>query len=209
MVKAGQAGLKKKQNQLEINYILEDIGPLIKESLDGAERVKKIVENLKTFSRIDQTDYKHADINECIESTLNIISNEIKYKATVEKEYGNIPSTKCYPQQLNQVFMNLLINAAQAIEKQGTIKIKTWNGDEVIKISISDTGCGVPEEKLEKIFDPFFTTKEVGKGTGLGLSICYEIIKKHDGNITVDSEAGQGTTFTVQIPVVDRVTHEN
>ncbi len=195
--------LKERRKQLKIDYILEDIEPLILESLEGAERVKRIVQNLKSFSRVDQAEYKHVNIIECIESTLNIVWNELKYKTTIEKEYGEIPLTKCYPQQLNQVFMNLLVNASQAIEKQGVIKIKTWNGDGMINVSISDTGHGIPEEKVGKIFDPFFTTKGVGKGTGLGLSICYEIVEKHNGEITVNSKTGEGTTFTVKIPVVE------
>ncbi|MBC8555769.1 MAG: HAMP domain-containing protein [Candidatus Brocadiales bacterium] len=194
--------LKEKRKKLKLDYIFEDVEQLIQESLEGAERVKKIVQNLKTFSRVDQAEYKPADINECIESTLNIVWHELKYKTTVEKDYGKIALTKCYPQQLNQVFMNLLINAAQAIEKQGEIKIKTWNGDGTINISISDTGQGIPEDKISKIFEPFYTTKPVGKGTGLGLSIAYEIVHKHNGEITIDSEVGKGTTFNIRIPVI-------
>ena len=195
--------LKDTRKKLKLDYIVEDIEELIKESLDGAERVKKIVQNLKSFSRVDGAEYSHADINECIESTLNIVRNELKYKAVVEKEYGEIPLTKCYPQQLNQVFVNLLVNAAQAIEKQGVIKIRTWNGDGSIYVSISDTGQGIPEEKLNRIFEPFFTTKDAGKGTGLGLSITCDIVKKHKGEITVESKAGKGSTFIVKIPVVE------
>ncbi|MDH4028566.1 MAG: ATP-binding protein, partial [Nitrospirota bacterium] len=134
---------------------------------------------------------------------LNIVWNELKYKTTVKKEYGDIPMTKCYPQQLNQVFMNLLVNAAQAIEKQGEITIRTSNGDGSIYVAVSDTGSGIPADKLGRIFEPFFTTKEVGKGTGLGLSITYDIVKKHNGEIMVDSEVGKGTTFTIRIPVVE------
>ena len=196
-------GLTEKRKKLKLDYILEDVEELIKESLEGAERVKKIVQNLKTFSRVDEAEYKFADINECIESTLNIVWNELKYKATVEKDYQKLPLAKCYPQQLNQVFMNLLVNAAHAIEKQGEIKIKTWNGNGFINVSISDTGCGIPEDEINRIFEPFFTTKEVGKGTGLGLSISYDIVKKHNGEIVIDSEVGKGTTFTVKIPVME------
>ncbi|HDH06557.1 MAG TPA: GHKL domain-containing protein [Nitrospirae bacterium] len=195
--------LKDTRRKLKLDYIFEDIEELIKESVDGAERVKKIVQNLKTFSRVDGAEHKYANINECIESTLNIVRNELKYKAVVEKEYGELPQTKCYPQQLNQVFVNLLVNAAQAIEKQGVIKIRTWNGDGFISVSISDTGQGIPEEKIKRIFDPFFTTKDVGKGTGLGLSITCDIVKKHKGEITVESEVGKGSAFTVKIPVVE------
>jgi two-component system NtrC family sensor kinase len=151
---------------------------------------------------VDEADYKYADLNECIESTVNIVWNELKYKAILKKDYGKLPLTKCYPQQINQVFMNLLINAVHAIEKQGEITIKTWEEDKSIWAAISDTGRGIPEEHLNKIFEPFFTTKEVGKGTGLGLSITYEIVQKHNGDITVESEVGKGTTFKVRIPIV-------
>jgi PAS domain S-box-containing protein len=193
--------LKERRKSLKVDYIMEDVESLIKESLEGAERVKKIVQNLKSFSRVDEAEFKAADINECIESTLNIVWNELKYKAEVKKDYGDIPLTKCYPQQLNQVFMNLLVNSAQAIEKQGEIRIKTWNGDGKIKITIEDTGSGIPEETLGHIFEPFYTTKPVGKGTGLGLSISYDIVKKHHGDIQVESEVGKGTRFTITIPV--------
>ncbi len=193
-------GIRKK---LKIDYVLEDLEELIKESLDGTDRIKRIVKNLKTFARIDEKECKLADLNKCIESTLNIVWNEIKYKANVEKEYGDIPLTKCFPQKLNQVFMNLLVNASQAIEEKGKIKIKTWNGDEFINISISDTGQGIPEDRLNRIFEPFYTTKVAGVGTGLGLSISYDIVKENNGEITVDSEVGKGTTFHIKIPIVE------
>ncbi len=194
--------LYEKKKKLKIDYITEDIRELIKESLDGTERVAKIVQDLKGFSRIDDgADLRRADINEAIDRTLNIVWNEIKYKAEVIKEYGDIPEILCYPQQLTQVFMNLLVNASQAIEKYGEIIIKTWYDRNSVYISIGDTGCGIKEEYLNKIFEPFFTTKEVGKGTGLGLSIIYDIIKKHKGDITVESTVGKGTVFTVKIPV--------
>jgi two-component system NtrC family sensor kinase len=194
-------GLKVLRKKLKIDYVIEDIHNLVRESIDGAERIKKIVQNLKSFSRLDETEFKFTDINVCVESTLNIVWNELKYKATVIKDYGDVPQVKCYPQQLNQVFMNLLVNAAQAIEKQGEIKIKTWDGDGFINVAISDTGHGIPEDKINKIFEPFYTTKPVGKGTGLGLSITYDIVKKHNGAVTVESEVGKGTTFTVKIPL--------
>ncbi|MCD6570077.1 MAG: GHKL domain-containing protein [Deltaproteobacteria bacterium] len=197
--------LKQRRKELKLDYIIEDIKEMIKESSDGADRIRKMVQDLKTFSRTDEQEYKHADINECIETTINIVWNELKYKCTLNKEYGDIPLTKCYPQQLNQVFMNLLVNAAHAIEKQGEITIRSWQRDGLINVTISDTGCGIPRENLNKIFDPFFTTKDVGKGTGLGLSITYDIIKKHKGEIKVDSEIGKGTTFTISIPVVEGI----
>ncbi|MBU4262517.1 MAG: PAS domain-containing protein [Proteobacteria bacterium] len=194
--------LQAARKELKIDYIIEDAKDLIRESLDGTGRVSTIVRGLKSFSRIDEARRQAADINECLEATLNIVWNELKYKATVTKDYGDIPQTLCNPQQLNQVFMNFLVNAAQAIAKQGEIRIRSWQETNWIFVSIADTGCGIAAENLSRIFEPFFTTKDVGKGTGLGLSISYDIIKKHGGDIAVESETGRGTTFTVKIPVV-------
>jgi len=193
--------MQEKRKNLKIDYIFEDLPVLIGESLEGADRIKNIVQSLKSFARVDQTQKTMADLNECLETTLTVVWNELKYKCTVSKEFGALPKTMCFPQQLNQVFVNLLVNAAQAIEQQGRITIKTWHGGPYNYIWIEDSGCGIPADQIGKIFDPFFTTKEVGKGTGLGLSIVYDIIKKHNGNITVDSEAGQGTTFVIRLPV--------
>ena len=190
------------RKELKIDYIAEDAKDLIRESLEGTDRVSTIVRGLKSFSRVDEAQRQAADINECLEATLNIVWNELKYKAAVTKEYGDIPRTICNPQQLNQVFMNFLVNAAQAIAKQGEIRIRTSHENNWILVSIADTGCGIAAENLPRIFEPFFTTKEIGKGTGLGLSISYDIIKKHGGDIAVASEPGRGTTFTVKIPVV-------
>ncbi len=194
--------IAEKRKALKIDYITEDLNNLIKESLEGADRVKKIVQDLKNFSRVDESEFKTADINSGLESTINIVWNELKYKATLVKEYGDIPLTVCNPGQLNQVFMNMLVNAAHAIEKQGEIRVRTWAESGLINIAISDSGYGISEENQKRIFEPFFTTKEVGKGTGLGLSIAYDIIKKHNGMIKVDSAIGKGTTFTVSIPVL-------
>lgn len=197
------ASLNEKRKHLKLDYLIEDVFELIEESIDGVDRVKTIVQNLKSFSRVDEVALKHADINECLENTINMAWNELKYKAVLKKDYGEIPLTRCYPMQLNQVFMNLLINGAQAIKKQGEISIATWQKNDSIFISISDTGEGIPQDTIKKIFDPFFTTKEIGKGTGLGLSISYEIITKHDGEITVTSEVGKGTQFLIRIPILD------
>ncbi|OGR29569.1 MAG: hypothetical protein A2X79_07470 [Desulfuromonadaceae bacterium GWB2_53_15] len=193
--------LNEQKKSLKIDYILGDLDNLIKESLDGAERVKKIVQELKSFSRLDESDIKMADINEGLESTINIIWNELKYNTTVKKEYGNIPQANCNLGQLNQVFMNILVNAAHAIESQGEITVRTSSDEDNIYISISDTGTGIPADKLNRIFEPFYTTKEVGKGTGLGLSIAYDIVKKHNGEIRLESEVGKGTTFTIIVPI--------
>ncbi len=194
--------LEKKRKELKLDYTIDDIDLLVKESRDGSERVQKIVRELNRFSRVDDAEYKDTNINECLESSINIVGNELKQKATLHKDYGKIPSTKCYPQKLNQVFINLLINAIQAIEKKGKIKIKTWEKGGSIWVTVSDTGCGIPRENQSKIFEPFFTTKEVGKGTGLGLSISYEIMQRHKGEISFESKEGKGTTFTIRIPIV-------
>ncbi len=193
--------ISKIEKEMDIDFILEDIPNLIKESLEGAERIKKIVIDLKDFAHPGEDGLQSSDINRNLDSTLNIVWNEIKYKAAVTKDYGDLPKVQCYPQQLNQVLMNLLLNAAQSIEKKGEIRIKTRARDGQVEIRISDTGVGISKENLSKIFDPFFTTKDVGKGTGLGLNIAYNIIQKHKGTIEVESEVGKGTTFTIRIPV--------
>lgn len=196
--------LRATKHSQKIDYIMEDTKDLIQETQEGADRVRKIVQDLKGFARVTIDDIMVADINAGLESTINIIWNELKYKTKLEKDFGDLPLIKCNMGQLNQVFMNLLLNAAQAIAIQGEISIKTWEENDSIFVAIADTGCGMPPEVINRIFEPFFTTKEVGKGTGLGLSISYEIIKKHGGVIKVDSRIGEGTTFTVKIPVMDR-----
>ncbi len=193
--------VKPERKRLKIDFLLEDCDDLLAESLDGSERVRKIVQNLKTFSRVDQADEQLADLNECLESTLAVVWNEIKYKAKLEKNLADLPDLHCNPQELTQVFTNILLNAAQAITEDGLIKLASWLEDESIYISIGDNGCGIAEENREKIFEPFFTTKPVGEGTGLGMSISYEIIKKHDGEISIVSEIDKGTTFTIKLPL--------
>lgn len=195
------ARIKEKESELDISYILEDIPGLIRESREGLDRIKKIVLDLKDFSHPGEDVLKLTDINRNLESTLNIVWNELKYKATVTKDYGELPQVNCYPQLLNQVFMNLFVNAAQAIENQGEIHIMTREIDPDVEIIVSDSGKGIAAENLSRIFDPFFTTKEVGKGTGLGLNVSYNIVKKHNGAIDVKSEPGKGATFTIRIPV--------
>ncbi|MCK4622777.1 MAG: hypothetical protein KAT62_11260 [Desulfuromonadales bacterium] len=196
-----RAELKAERKKQKIDYLLEDSEDLLAESLDGAKRVQDIVRNLKSFSRVDQAELQSADLNECLESTIAIAWNELKYKVTLEKDYADLPLLLCRPQQLNQVFMNLLINGAQAIAEKGMISIKTWHDDLAVYIEISDNGCGIPPENLRRIFEPFFTTKEVGKGTGLGMSISYDIIAAHNGEISVQSKVDEGTTFTLSFPL--------
>ncbi len=198
---AVQEEIAGERRRLKLAHILEDLQPLIDESLEGTDRVKKLVQNLKTFSRVDNAEFILTDINEGLESTINICWNELKYVATLHKEYGELPEVRGYPQQLNQVFMNLLVNAAHSIETKGEITLRSWHEDGFVFVSVADTGCGMPQERLEQIFEPFFTTKESGKGTGLGLSISLEIVRKHQGEIRVRSVPGKGTEFTVMLPV--------
>jgi len=193
--------LAEARRRAKVDYILGDAKSLLAESRDGAERVRAIVQNLKSFSRVDEAQASWVDLNECLESTVSIAWNELKYKTTLNRDYGELPQVKCMPQQLNQVFLNLLVNAAHAIDKQGEVTISTRKAEDRVQVAIRDTGCGIPEAIRNRIFEPFFTTKEVGKGTGLGLSISYDIIKKHGGDIEVESEPGMGTTFTISLPI--------
>lgn len=187
---------------MKIDFILKDLNTLLDESRDGAERVRCIVQDLKRFSHEDEAECKPFNINDCLVSTLNMVRNEIKYVADVERDYDlSLPLLNCYPQKLHQVFMNLLVNAAHAIEGRGTIRVRTSLEQDSIIVGITDTGKGIAPENLSRVFEPFFTTKEVGKGTGLGLSISYDIIKTHGGEINIESEPGVGTTVTVRLPL--------
>ena len=191
------------EEEIDVDFILEDVLDLIGECREGTERIKKIVLNLKDFAHPNEDKMQVSDINNGIESTLNVVWNELKYKATVTKDYGDLPPIKCYPQQLNQVFMNLLVNAAQAIEDQGIITVNTRQEKDWAVVEISDSGSGISPENLERIFEAFYTTKEVGKGTGLGLSICHDILQKHQGMISVASQVGEGSCFTIKLPLPD------
>jgi signal transduction histidine kinase len=201
--------LVQERKKYKIDRIRQDLPELIAESHEGAERVRKIVQDLKNFSRIDSSTGEFSDINEGLESTISIAWNELKYKATVTREYGQLPRVWCNMGQLNQVFLNILVNAAHAIEEQGEIRIATREADGSVKIAISDTGGGIPPENVKRIFDPFFTTKAVGKGTGLGLAIAYDIVvNKHGGQLEVESEPGKGTTFTITLPIKTDQVHD-
>jgi len=189
------------KQQVDFDYLKQDIVDLIRESQEGVDRVRKIVQDLKDFSHVDEIEWQWADLHKGMDSTLNIVHNEIKYKAEVVKEYGELPKVECIASQINQIVMNLLVNAAHAIEKRGTIQISTGVEDENwVWISIGDDGKGIGQKNLKKIFNPFFTTKPVGKGTGLGLSLAHSIIEKHNGKISVESEPGN-TVFTIRLPV--------
>jgi signal transduction histidine kinase len=200
-----QAGMfaeaKALREKLDIDFLKNDVHALLAETREGIGRVKKIVQDLKDFSRTGAEDeWQWADLHKGLDSTLNIVNNEIKYKAKVVKEYGNLPEIECLPSQLNQVFMNLLVNAAHAIEGQGTITVRSGADAASLWVEVSDTGSGIAPDNLKRIFEPFFTTKPVGKGTGLGLSLSYSIVQKHGGRIEVESEPGRGTTFRVILP---------
>ena len=182
-------------------FIKQDIFQMMSESREGLDRVRKIVLDLKSFSRVGDTQWQWADLHQGLDSTLNIVANEIKYHCTVRKEYGTLPPVMCVLSQLNQVFLNLIVNASHAIPEKGEISIATGQRGEEIFVAISDTGTGITPENLSRIFDPFFTTKAVGKGTGLGLSVSYSIVQKHRGRIEVHSTPGKGSTFTVWLPL--------
>ncbi|MBK9443058.1 MAG: bacteriohemerythrin [Comamonadaceae bacterium] len=185
----------------DLDYMKADVVNLLNESVDGLERVKKIVQDLKDFSRVDQAEWQDADLNAGLESTLNVIAHELKYRANVVKHFAPLPLLRCLPSQLNQVFMNLLLNAAQALEGPGEINITTGFSEDTVWIEIRDNGKGIPTDLQKRIFEPFFTTKPVGKGTGLGLAIAFDIVqKKHGGRIEVDSAPGQGSTFRINLP---------
>jgi len=190
------------REERDFDFIRDDIFKLLAESKDGLARVRKIVQDLRTFSRVGEQEWQEADLHEGLDSTLNIVWNELKYKCEVVKDYGDLPPVYCLISQLNQVFMNLLVNAGHAIAVKGTITIRTRRLDETrVSVEISDTGCGIAPENLTRIFEPFFTTKPVGKGTGLGLSLAYGIIQRHQGSITVSSEPDHGSTFRVILPI--------
>jgi two-component system NtrC family sensor kinase len=186
---------------VDLDFVQEDLPQLLDESEEGLSRVKKIVQDLKDFSRVDHADWQDADLNAGLDSTLNVVMNEVKYKAEVRKTYGVLPPVRCIAAQLNQVFMNLIVNAAHAIPERGTITLTTRSEGDWACVEVADTGTGMTEEVKRRIFEPFFTTKPVGKGTGLGLSLSFSIVQKHGGRIEVDSEPGVGTKFRVWIPV--------
>ncbi|MDP1524869.1 MAG: GAF domain-containing protein [Rhodocyclaceae bacterium] len=185
----------------DYDFLRSDIVQLLSESREGLGRVAKIVRDLKDFSRAGEASMQWADLHQGIETTLNVVWNELKYKCTVVKDYGDLPQIWCEPSQLNQVFMNLLVNAGHAIQEKGEITIRTGRQGSEVFVAIGDTGTGIASEHLNRIFEPFFTTKPIGKGTGLGLSLAYGIVQKHHGRIEVQSKLGKGTTFTVWLPI--------
>ena len=194
------------KKQIDLDFILSDTTHIVSESKDGADRIKKIVSDLKEFASIDQPGKTRADINACIDSALNILAHVFEGKAKIVKDYSELPAITCYRDKMNQVFMNLLLNAADAIKDQGTITITTRahkNDNPYVEISIADTGVGILPENLNCVFEPFFTTKDIGNGMGLGLSTSYDTIKSHGGTLNVESQSGRGSIFTIKIPVRD------
>jgi two-component system NtrC family sensor kinase len=188
----------------EIRYerLVDDLDSILADCREGAERICDVVKNLRLFSRLDEAEIKRVDVHSGIDSTVRLLSRYFSGgQVTLRREYGDLPSIQCYAGQLNQVWMNLLVNAAQAVPDRGEVSISTRLEQDSVVVDISDTGTGIPEDQLSRIFNPFFTTKPVGEGTGLGLSISYGIIERHGGTIAVVSEMGTGTTFTVRIPI--------
>ncbi|MFH1491445.1 MAG: ATP-binding protein [Pseudomonadota bacterium] len=198
---AAREELENRKKEINYDYLRNRMVEMIERSAVGAERMKKIIQDLKAFSRLDSAEVTEADINKAIETTLGLMVHEYKNRIGITKEFGVLPPVECFIAKLNQVFMNLLVNACHAIEDQGEIRIKTRTENGWVRIDISDTGKGIPEDIIGRIFDPFFTTKPVGKGTGLGLSITHGIIRQHKGEISAVSSPGKGTTFTIKIPL--------
>jgi signal transduction histidine kinase len=197
---ASKTNIEHIKDQIDIEFLRHDVVSLLAESTEGLQRVTQIVRDLKSFSHVDEAERQWANIEEGIESTLRVVWNELKYKAQVVKEYAGVPPVWGFPFQLNQVFMNLLLNAGQALEDKGTITIRTGHDERHVWVEVQDDGKGIQPENLQRIFEPFFTTKPVGQGTGLGLSLSYGIVKKHGGTIEVVSHPGQGACFKLELP---------
>ncbi|WP_420875592.1 ATP-binding protein [Pseudomonas leptonychotis] len=193
--------LRQLKRQLEYDYIRGDVAALISESEDGIDRVTRIISALKDFSHIDEDEFRPADLHRGLDTTLNVVNNELKYKAEVIKEYGELPEVECILSQINQVTMNLLVNAAHAMDEFGRITLRTGCDNDWAWIEVEDNGKGIEPKLLNRIFEPFFTTKPVGKGTGLGLALSYNIVQKHNGRIEVYSQPNIGTRFRINLPI--------
>jgi len=194
--------IAKIKDEIDYHNIVNDLESIMSDCHLGAERIRDVVQNLRLFSRLDESEIKQVDLNECIEATVRLLSRYYKSgRISLWRDYGELPLVNCYAAQMNQVWMNLLVNAAQAIEDDGTVRIQTISNGKTVSVSVTDSGNGISPENLKKIFDPFFTTKPIGEGTGLGLSISHGIVEKHRGTIAVDNIPGEGTTFTITLPV--------
>lgn len=194
--------LKSLEEQYDLEFMNDDLDELLKDTQEGSNRVKEIVKSLKSFSHVDHSEkFEPTDLNECIETTLKVVNNELKYHCTVNLNLEPIPLVECIPGQIKQVLLNILINAGQAIVGEGTIIITTRNVDDYVEVAIQDSGSGIPADRLGKLFDPFYTTKPVGEGSGLGLAISFSIIEDHHGEILVNSEPDRGSCFTLKLPI--------
>lgn len=194
--------IKKLKEDIDLDFLRTDINDLIRSCKEGTDRTKNIILDLKNFSRMEERVLTQFDIPKEIDTTLNILNNKLKNRITIVKNYSpDAPKIEAYGGQLNQVFMNIIDNAQDAMQPTGTLTINVYRQDENVKIEFIDTGSGISKENISKVFDPFFTTKAVGKGTGLGMSISYRVIKDHDGTIEIDSEVGKGTKFTITLPI--------
>ncbi len=194
------AAITAAKKSADLDFLREDIVTLMTESRDGLARVAKIVSNLKDFSQVDNADWQFVKLEAGLDSTLEVVGNEVKTKAEIIKEYAGLPDVECMAAQINQVFAKLLVNAAQAIERRGTITLRTGFDEQEAWVEIEDTGCGIPPENMKRIFDPFFSTLPIGQGTGMGLSLAYSIARGHHGRIDVKSVVGQGSTFRLTLP---------
>ena len=193
--------------EIDSDFVFSDFGKALRESQEGSERIRHIVQDLRQFARNDSGERNLADVTECLDTTANIVGTMMKHTVVLKKDYEDLPRVRCYPMQIKQVFMNLLVNAFQAIQERvgtsgetGEIRLETHRRPEGIVVVVSDTGIGIPPENLPRIFDPFFTTKEPNQGTGLGLMICHRIATDHGGTIEVASQVGQGSRFRVRLP---------
>jgi PAS domain S-box-containing protein len=207
VIREASAALRGVSREIDLDFLKKDLVKAVSESSEGSERIRHIVRDLRDFSRQDTGELALADVNRCVDTTANIVWTMMKHVVVLKKDYAVLPRLHCYPKQLEQVLMNLLVNACQSIEAKGSdpnavgeVEVQTLCRDGGVAIIIRDTGAGIPPENLDRIFEPFFTTKDVGDGTGLGLSTSYSIIARHGGEIRVQSEVGKGTTFDVWLP---------
>lgn len=187
--------------QADLDFVIDDFSDLLEESIAGAERITRIVADLKDFSTVDHADIQLVNLNDNIQSVCNMATTEISKTATLSLSLGELPQQKCHGGRINQAILNVLLNAAQAVPQGGTISVRSTSSDGFTSICISDNGCGIPAAVLPRIFEPFFTTRTVGKGTGLGLTVARDIVNAHDGDISIKSEPAQGTTVTIRLPV--------
>lgn len=193
---------KKVRSEMKMDHHLSDFGAILKESRNGLDRIKDIVDDLKCFSHSGHREMQVVNLNEEVQRALNIVRHNLKDQTKVVQKFGPLPPIKCHANQLNQVFTNLLINASQALEDVGTITVSTFASEETVSVLIQDSGQGIAPENLKKVFKPFFTTKLAGKGTGLGLYLSQDIIERHRGELSVESQVGEGTTFMIRLPAL-------